>query len=115
MTTGHPDVFAGLPATTTRLRRAQLQPRHCCNFVSTIARSTCTRQRRNSRIIAAGPRPASWAARISRSCPGVTGTGWRFVVAAGRVARPEVFFVSGCPSGVAFSFWQPAAPVLVRR
>ena len=33
---------------------------------------TATRERRNSRAIAAGPSPASWAARTRRSCPGVT-------------------------------------------
>ena len=33
---------------------------------------TAARERRNSRAIAAGLNPASWAARINRSCPGVT-------------------------------------------
>ena len=72
---------------------------HVRRRAAAITCSTCARETRNSRAIAAGRRPASWAARISRSWPGVTGMGSRFCAGAGRVARPGVFLSSRPLSG----------------
>ena len=67
-------------ATSARLAGRGSRPVHrrrCFAAASTSA--TWARDRRNSRAIAAGPRPASCAATTRRSCPGVTGAGCRLI------------------------------------
>lgn len=63
-----------LPGSAVRLWRRTIY-RSVSRLPRCVAVITCwtaARESRNSRAMAAGPSPASQAARISRSCPGVT-------------------------------------------